>query len=67
MKQNTFELVVFILLTLIIEIALIDLFIIQQSAMALFVLIVITTLMIMPLWITIIRFGIKEYKRNRED
>jgi membrane protein YdbS with pleckstrin-like domain len=67
MKQNTFELVVFILLTLIIEIALIDLFIIQQSAMALFVLITITTLMIMPLWITIIRFGIKEYKRNRED
>jgi hypothetical protein len=67
MKQNTFELVVFILLTLIIEIALIDLFIIQQSAMALFVLIVITALMIMPLWITIIRFGIKEYKRNRED
>jgi membrane protein YdbS with pleckstrin-like domain len=67
MKQNTFELVVFILLTLIIEIALIDLFIIQQSAMALFVLIAITTLMIMPLWITIIRFGIKEYKRNRED
>ena len=67
MKQNTFELVVFILLTLIIEIALIGVFVIQQSAMALFVLITITTLMIMPLWITIIRFGIKEYKRNKED
>ena len=67
MKQGMFELVVFILITLIIELALVDVFLVQQSAMALFMLIFVTAFMMIPTWIVIIKFTIKECRRNKED